>query len=288
MRDAHTDQSPILLFVACGKTPNVMQTTKQILAGDDLLPSISKIGTSRLPCVGLILVQLRAQFRSTGRSSRASTFRHATIASTLNPLMKLRTLTAFILLGTLACFHANFATCLAATHTWTGASGDGKWSTAFNWSGSSAPVANEAASVVLVFPPAGSKHTTNNIANLTVDQIQITGDNYFIATTGAGTDVTLRSQVFGSSFFITGANAVLTNFTFTIATNIVNDGSIAVGTGETATFRSRFTGPGNLVKRANGTVVLRGGAARTPTRDRRALKAACCDSIKPAMRFLAN
>lgn len=75
----------------------------------------------------------------------------------------------------------------AATHTWTGAGG-GHWSTAGSWSGG-APTAGEAAPVVLVFPAAGSKFTTNDIANLTVDQIQISGDNYWIAGGGAGTNL---------------------------------------------------------------------------------------------------
>ena len=50
----------------------MMNTAKHFLACDDQLPSITKIGTNRFPCVGLILVQLQSQFRSLGRSSRAS------------------------------------------------------------------------------------------------------------------------------------------------------------------------------------------------------------------------
>ncbi len=150
----------------------------------------------------------------------------------------------------------------AATHTWTGAAGDGKWSTAANWSGG-VPVAGESAAVVLVFPVAGAKNTTNNIANLTLDQIQVTGDNYVIAATGAGANVTLRSQVLSSSLFITGANAQLNGFTFTIATNAIPDASVAVSTGDTATLRCRFVGPGGLNKVANGTLIMNGSAANT-------------------------
>ena len=84
----------------------------------------------------------------------------------------------------------------AATHTWTGASGDGKWSTAGNWSGG-APVAGEAAPVILQFPVAGAKFATNDLANLTLDRIQISGDNYRIAASGVGAVVTLRSQILG-------------------------------------------------------------------------------------------
>jgi hypothetical protein len=81
VRDSHTDRSPILHFVACDKTHCVLQTTKQILACDGLLPSINKIGTNRFPCVGLILVQLRAQFRGPGRSSHANPFTNITQAN---------------------------------------------------------------------------------------------------------------------------------------------------------------------------------------------------------------
>jgi fibronectin-binding autotransporter adhesin len=151
----------------------------------------------------------------------------------------------------------------ASTHTWTGVTGDGRWSTAGNWSGG-APAAGEAGNVILVFPAAGTKNTTNDIANLTIDQIQISGDNYRIVGLGAGTNVTLRSgTLLSSTFFITGAGAMLTNFSFTIATNLVANASISVSPGDTATFRCRFTGSGGLIKRANGTLVFDGNAANT-------------------------
>lgn len=149
----------------------------------------------------------------------------------------------------------------AATHTWLGAGG-GNWSAAGSWSGG-VPSAGEAAPVVLVFPPAGSKFTTNDIANLTVDQIQVTGDNYWITATGNATNVTLRSQLLSQTFFLSGANAIVTNFMFNIATNFTPTASISVGTGDTATFRSRFTGNGGLTKFANGTVKLQGGLPNT-------------------------
>ncbi len=151
----------------------------------------------------------------------------------------------------------------AATHTWTGAMGDGRWSTAGNWSGG-APAAGEAAIVTLVFPVAGSKLSTNDIAGLTIDQIQISGDSYRIAGWGAGTNVTLRSgSALSSTFFITGAGAVLTNFNFMLSTNFIANASASVSPGDTATFRCRFTGPGGFIKRANGTLILDGNAANT-------------------------
>lgn len=232
------------------------KTSNSVLACDDLQPSITRIGTNRLPCVGLILVKLQMQFRSSGRSSRAS------LVTSSNPLRLMKPKSFFAAAALFVSSFLPFAN--AATHTWTGASGDGKWSTAANWSGG-APTAGEAASVVLVFPAAGSKNTQNDIANLTVDQIQITGDNYVISATGAATNLTLRSQVFGSTFFINGANAVITNFNFNLSTSVVTHASIAISTGDTTTFRSRFTGPGGLIKRAAGTMVMRGGAANNYT-----------------------
>jgi len=170
------------------------------------------------------------------------------------------------LLAALTLLSSRFALspCLAGTHTWTGASGDGKWSTAFNWANNSPPVSGEAAPVVLQFPAAGTKNATNDLATLMLDQLQITGDNYVIAGAGAGASVTLRSQTgLSSTFFISGANAVLTNFNFTLATNINPYASVSVGTGDTATFRCQFTGPGGLIKRANGTLILDGNAPNT-------------------------
>src|SRR6478735_8611137 len=132
---------------------------------------------------------------------------------TANQLMKQTRLMLFTVLQTLACV----STATAATHSWTGAAGNGKWSTAGNWSGG-APVVGEAANVILQFPPAGSKFSTNDIAGLTIDQIQISGDSYRLAGLDAGTNVTLRSgNVLSSTFFISGADAVLANFNFTFA-----------------------------------------------------------------------
>lgn len=151
----------------------------------------------------------------------------------------------------------------AGTHSWTGASGDGKWSTAFNWASSSPPASGEAASVILVFPPAGSKNTTNDIANLTVDQIQVTGDNYQISAMGAGTNLNIRQQIVGTAFFLTGSNATFNGFQFNLMTNITASIWISVGDGDTATMRSRFTGEGGLQKLAAGTLRLQGGAPNT-------------------------
>jgi len=235
----------------------MMNTAKQLLARNDQSFRSTMNGTGRLPCVGLIMAQLRSQFRSQGRSSRAR------LTASQNPKAKRATANSFALsVALLLAVFTHLHSIFAATHTWTGASGDGKWSTAANWSGG-APTAGEAASVTLTFPAAGAKSSVNDIANLTVDTIQISGDNYVISATGAGTNVTLRSQTISSTFFITGANAIVTNFVFTISTNAVNSASAAVATGDTATFRCRFTGPGGFVKRANGTLVLRGNAANT-------------------------
>jgi len=67
----------------------MMKTANRFLACDDQLPSITKIETNRFPCVGLILVQLQSQFRSLGRSSRASLAAIHTLNSTHTTIKKL-------------------------------------------------------------------------------------------------------------------------------------------------------------------------------------------------------
>jgi autotransporter-associated beta strand protein len=70
-----------------------------------------------------------------------------------------------------------------ATHTWTGLAGDGLWSTAGNWD-VGAPTAAEGASaaedVKLIFPAVASETTTQDVANLIVDQIQFQAGRYSI------------------------------------------------------------------------------------------------------------
>jgi autotransporter-associated beta strand protein len=63
-----------------------------------------------------------------------------------------------------------------ATHVWTGLAGNGLWSTAGNWD-VGAPTAAEGTratdDVILIFPAVANEATTQDIANLIVDQIQI-------------------------------------------------------------------------------------------------------------------
>lgn len=166
----------------------------------------------------------------------------------------------FILTSALS-LTVGFMPARAATHTWTGAGGS-LWSASGNWSGG-APTAGEAPPVILVFPPAGAKNTTNDIANLTVDQFQVTGDSYQIGAVGAGTNLTIRSQIIGTAFFLSGNNAMFNGFLFNLVTNFTTSVWISTGSGDTATFRSRFTGNGGLQKLGNGTVRLQGGAPNT-------------------------
>jgi autotransporter-associated beta strand protein len=67
-----------------------------------------------------------------------------------------------------------------AIHTWTGASAtSSNWSDAANWNGG-APSSSES-EVALVFPVAARRENTDDIPNLTVQEIRFTGNDYVIS-----------------------------------------------------------------------------------------------------------
>ena len=73
----------------------------------------------------------------------------------------------------------------ASVHTWSGAGANGLWSTAANWSGG-APAAGEA-DARLVFPAGANRlSNTNNIDNLGVTTITLSGTGYRLATDTGG------------------------------------------------------------------------------------------------------
>ncbi len=82
----------------------------------------------------------------------------------------------------------------AGTHTWTGGSTSGLWSTAANWQNNDPPVLGESP-LHLVFPTnAPRRRATNNIANVVLNSITFHGAAYTIAALGAGTNVTIDSS----------------------------------------------------------------------------------------------
>jgi autotransporter-associated beta strand protein len=229
----------------------MMKTANQVLACDDLLPSITKIGTNRFPCVGLILMQLQAQFRSLGRSSRAS----LAAVSRFNPNLTMKktfALSVALLFGALTGINS----VSAATHTWHGEGFFGnktlKWSDPFNWDGG-APAVGEA-NVVLIFPPDTDTYVTNDIAGLVVDQIQISGTNYVLHGMGGGMSLTLLgSAPFLSDLQITGANNSIASSLSIVLSNTV---SVSVSTNKTFTIKSSISGSGGLDKGGSGTLAM--------------------------------
>jgi autotransporter-associated beta strand protein len=130
--------------------------------------------------------------------------------------------------------------CVPATHTWTGAAGDGLWSTAHNWEGDSQPTTAET-SIVLNFTNTGASITTDDISGtLNIDQINFTGTGYSleaaagssIGLTGISTPSisdTIGGNTIGSSFGIalTGTDTIqLSNGVDTIAGVISGTGQL--------------------------------------------------------------
>src|SRR5436190_23689827 len=82
----------------------------------------------------------------------------------------------------------------AASHTWSGAT-SGNWSVVGNWSSGGVPVAGEA-NLVVVFPGSVSRYSsTNNIAGLTVQSIQLNGNGYHIY----GNSITMAAAPSGTN-----------------------------------------------------------------------------------------
>jgi autotransporter-associated beta strand protein len=155
-------------------------------------------------------------------------------------------------------------TAWAGTHIWSGAGANRNWSTAANWSSGEAPVAGEAAPVVLIFPAnASNVITVPNVANLKVDSIQITSPSNVsynvndggvtVNLTGAGAvDLSVKSP--GGGLVWTAAIRLEANCLFENAGNSTMD------------IRGVVSGPGGITK--IGTSALRfstGGSANTFT-----------------------
>jgi autotransporter-associated beta strand protein len=233
----------------------MMKTANHFLACDDQLPSITKIGTNRFPCVGLILVQLQSQFRSLGRSSRASLAAVHTLNSTQTMIKKLA-LTVALFLGAFTLFNS----ASAATHTW---HGEGffdnktlRWSDPFNWDGGAPAVGED--NVVLIFPPDTDTFVTNDIQGLVVNQIQITGTNYVLHGTGGLSALTmLGSSPYFSDFHVTGANNSIAASLPIVLSNTVN---FYVPTNKTFTVKSVLSGSGGIDKGGPGTLALQTAA----------------------------
>src|SRR6266481_5971750 len=104
---------------------------------------------------------------------------------------------AFIVLALVAGIHL----LRADTHTWAGAGITGNWSIPANWQANNPPSTSESAPVVLIFPSGAARlSNTNNIGGLIIHGLTISGTGYNLHGVGVGTNITLTSSHFLTSF----------------------------------------------------------------------------------------
>jgi autotransporter-associated beta strand protein len=112
-------------------------------------------------------------------------------------------------------------------HTWTGSSSSGSWSNPSNWVGG-APTPGESSPVVLNFGPGLSNQATvDDVANLTVNQVNITATGY---------SVTLAASL-----------------------------TIQVDSGTSADLAAAISGPGGITLTGQGTLILPPSVANSYT-----------------------
>ena len=110
--------------------------------------------------------------------------------------MKIKRISSFMaafLMSLTSLFVLGVPSASAATRTWDGSSGDGKWSTPANWSSDTAPVNGDIVTFDMTVPVAYDTVLNNDISNLNIAGITLTG---------AGTT--------NKSFKITGNKLILT------------------------------------------------------------------------------
>jgi hypothetical protein len=99
-------------------------------------------------------------------------------------------------------------------HTWTGTAGTGLWSDPGNWTGGSPTSAEPLPTGTVVVFPIDAQTTHQDIAGLTVDEVQFTGKNNVIALdTSLGIDPARAGTRFdnqsGGGALISGGPAAL-------------------------------------------------------------------------------
>src|SRR5687768_467297 len=128
----------------------------------------------------------------------------------------------------------------AGIHVWSGAGGSA-WNSDFNWSSGGKPAVGEAPPVILIFPPAGAKLTTNNIPGLFIDQMQVTGDNYRFGT-AAGAVFTFNTNAPSAVSNAPSCHTTFNGDVVLIGTATI-DGSSSF---DTVTFMGAISGAGGL------------------------------------------
>ncbi len=164
----------------------------------------------------------------------------------------------------------------AAARLWIGAGPNGLWSTAANWNPAGAPQNGDS----LTFPignPFTVRSMVNDLANLTFDTLSFTGAGYTldgnaltliqgVTDNHAGALNRLRCDVQftggGGRFNSISAGQLEVSGTTTLANN---QELIVTPLVTNITISGVIQGPGSLVKRGEGALFLRGGAANTYT-----------------------
>ena len=147
----------------------------------------------------------------------------------------------------------------AGTHTWTGGSTSGLWSTAANWQNNEPPVLGESP-LHLIFPTnAPRRMATNNIANVVINSITFQGAAYTLAGISAGTNVTIDSSQNDSWWNIRAVSGV--GHTIHYSMNFALAGTLEcyIATNASITVRSALrhaTPNSGLFKEGPGTLIL--------------------------------
>jgi autotransporter-associated beta strand protein len=143
-----------------------------------------------------------------------------------------------------------------ATFTWTGAGGNNLWSTPGNWAGNTAPLSTSTADN-LVFngsPALALRSTNDDIANVNVGAITISGSGYILAST-TNHIVTLGNTLTGGGTLnVTAANEIIS---LAIKLGGPSAPSVAQNT-FTVGFGSKITITGHLIG-ASGTELITNG-----------------------------
>ena len=149
-------------------------------------------------------------------------------------------------------FYACLVTAVhGATLTWNGGGGaNGNWNDSANWGGAGIPATGD----ILVFQGTSGLNSTNNISDLTLNQIRFNGGGFTLY----GDPFTLTNSIMATN--TSGADTILNGITNAV-TNLV----IAVSNGVTLTLSGILSGSMGVTKSGLGTLTYQGGGSNPYT-----------------------